>query len=158
MEAIIISGPEAETLFRIYGAGAYEDGKLAVHPLEALYFMERGKLKLEAETFQSLMEKISKEDDLAQEKYAVLKELRQNGYIMRPSFSKDPMRIYRKGFRPGEDRTQYILKVVKKDSQHSTDGLATDMKTAAGLRKELVYAYVDKGKPVFFKIARTSFE
>ncbi|VVB98373.1 tRNA-splicing endonuclease [uncultured archaeon] len=159
MEPISVSDAASVELFRKYGAGVEEGGKVKLHPLEALYFIERGKLKLEGETFDSLMAKVAKEDKLAGEKYAILKHLRQNGYILRPSFADEPwLRVYRKGFRPGEDRTQYLLKVVEAGWQPPVEELMADMKKAAEVRKELVYAIVQNGKPLFFKTVRTSFD
>ncbi len=159
MEPIVLSDSVAQKLFRTYGAGIEEEGKIQIHPLEALYFLERGKLQLEGETFDSLSEKIKKEDKLAEEKYAVLKFLRQNGYITKPSFADEPwMRVYRKGFRPGEDRTHYLLKIVGKGWHPEMGEIVADMKRAAEVRKEAVYALVQNGKPLFFKIMRTSFD
>lgn len=159
MEPIILQGQEAAELFRKYGAGAEEGGKIKIHPLEALYFLERGKLKLENETSCSLMGKIKNADELAGEKYSILKYLRANGYITRPSFANEPwMRVYRKGFRPGEDRTQYLLKIVKKGWKPELEEMLADMKKAAEVRKELVYAIAGNGKPAFFRVSRTSFD
>ncbi len=159
MEPIIISDLKAIELFRKYGAGIEENTKIKIHPLEALYFLERGKLTLENETFDSLFAKAKNEDTLAEEKYIILKHLRQNGYILRLSFTNEQwMRIYRKGFRPGEDRTQYLLKIVRYNWHPKLEELIDDMKKAAEVRKELVYAIVQKEKPTFFKIARTNFD
>ncbi len=159
MKPIELPRAEAENLYRNYGLGVEEGGKIIAHPLEVLYFMEKGKLKLEGEDFRSLMEKAKAEDPLAEEKYAVLKQLRRNGYITRQSFTAEPwMRVYRKGFRPGEDRTQYLLKVVQQGWAASVGELEADMKKAAEVRKELVYAIPKEGKIVFFKTVRTSFD
>lgn len=160
MEPITLPKEIAQELFRKYGAGFEENGEIKAHPLEALYFIERGKLSLEGESFASLMEKASREDSLAAEKYSVLKYLRSMGYITRPSFAKGErwLRVYRKGFRPGEDRTQFLLKVVPEGWQPSLSELLSDVKAAAGIRKELVYAIARSGSPLFLKVARTSFD
>ncbi|MEW6528485.1 MAG: hypothetical protein AB1391_01205 [Candidatus Micrarchaeota archaeon] len=158
MEPIVISDSKAIELFRRYGAGIMENEKIKIHPIEALYFIERGKLTLENETFDSLLAKIKNEDALAEEKYAVLKHLRQNGYILRVSFLNEPwMRVYRKGFRPGEDRTQYLLKIVSNTWHPKLKELIDDIKKAAQVRKELIYVLVQKEKPSFFKVTKFSF-
>lgn len=159
VEPVEIPESEAEGLFRRQGIGVEEGGKIKIHPLEALYLIESGKLKIENETFESLMGKTKKEDALAGEKYAILKHLRLRGYIVRPSFADEPwMRLYRKGFRPGEDRTQWLLKTVKGEWNPELGEILEDMKKAADVRKELVYAFVRGGNPVFFKVMRTSFD
>lgn len=159
MKPITIPDSKAEELFRIYGAGTQEDGKIVIDPLEALYFIEKKKLAIDGETFDSIFAKARAEDALAEEKYAVLKQLRQNGYILRLSFADEPwVRVYRKGFRPGEDRTQYLLKIVKQGWHPKLEELVEDMKRAAEVRKELVYAIASGGKVQFFKTSRTSFD
>lgn len=150
---------ELEELFRKYGAGVKgEDGKISIHPIEALYMLGRGRLEIAGESFDSLFAKIRAEDKLADEKYAVFSELRKNGYIARLPFSGEPwIRIYRKGFRPGEDRTQFLAKIVR-DGQLSLAGMVEDIRKAAEVRKELVYAVVREGRVTFIKLGRTSFD
>ncbi|MDD5337629.1 MAG: hypothetical protein PHS02_04050 [Candidatus ainarchaeum sp.] len=159
LEPVRIGKEKAEELFRRQGIGIENGEKIEIHPLEAVYLMERGKLALENETMDSLMEKVRKEDPLAGEKYAVFRHMRKNGYIARLSFSSEPwIRIYRKGFRPGEDRTQWLLRIVGSGWHPALEELISDMKKAADARKELVYAVVEAGKPLFFKLGRTSFD
>jgi len=159
LEPVRIDEKKAELLFRRQGMGVEISGKIEIHPLEAVYLMERGKLELENETIQSLMEKAKKEDPLAEEKYAVFRHMRKSGYIARLPFTSEPwIRIYRKGFRPGEDRTQWLLKVVKHGWKPGLEEILSDVKRAAEVRKELVYAVVEKEKPMFLKIGRTAFD
>ncbi|MBU0586561.1 hypothetical protein KJ780_03545 [Candidatus Micrarchaeota archaeon] len=155
---ISINKEDAELLFRRYGAGIQTENGIVLHPFEVIYFFEKGKLKLK-ESPESIMENLKKEDELASEKYAIFKDLRINGYICKPSFENENwMRVFRKGFRPGEDRTQFLIKVILSQETLTTDSIITDIKKAAEVRKELVYSFVKKNKVFFLKISRTSFE
>lgn len=158
IKLIVLSRKDAENLFRNYGADIKQDGKPKIHPIEALYFIERGKLKIKNKTFDSLKKEIKEQEVLGEEKYLVLKHLRQRGYILRFSFSSDEwLRIYSKGFRPGEDRTRYLLKIIKPDWKPKLNELLEDIEKAGKLRKELVYVFVKAKEPVFLKLSKTAF-
>ncbi len=143
---------------RSLGAGVEESDETKITYLEAAYFAERNVLPLKKE---ELLERASKNDPLAQEKFAVLKYLRDRGYIVRPSLDgTDFLRLHRKGYRPGEDKTYYLIQVVPKGWSCSADGLMPSLETAGKLRKELAIAIVDPGfdAPLFIKFGRMNFE
>ncbi|MDO8553488.1 MAG: hypothetical protein Q7S22_01670 [Candidatus Micrarchaeota archaeon] len=138
------------------GAWVIEEEELKLPLLEAAYFAEKGVLK---ENFDELMKRLKKEDKLAEEKYAILKYLRNNGYITRVSLdTTEFFRVYQKGFRPGEDRTKYVLKVIPKDWHPKMDEIREALEFSGNIRKELVFAYLDQKKINFIKMARTSFD
>lgn len=128
-----------------------EDGKVRLPYLEAAYFAEKGEIEGSAEEFLSLAEK---SDPLAPEKYLVLKQLRDSGYIVRCGESADFLRVYKKGIRVGEDRTLYLLRALRKSD---IPDLRSDLKLAGKMRKELVYAFVGE-KIEFVKAMRVNFE
>ena len=132
----------AEELYRLYGAG---DGK-KLDPIEEFYFFEKGKIEKEKEEIIKKLEKISNYKEI----YMVYKYLRDRGYISK--YVDGFLKVYRKGFRPGEDRTTYILKV-----NPDLNKLKDDLKIAGRLRKQLIYAFVNNGIE-FLKITRTNFE
>lgn len=128
-----------------------EGGKARLHFLDAAYFAEKGEMEGSAEEFLSLAEK---SDPLAPEKYLVLRHLRDSGYIVRCGESADFLRAYKKGIRVGEDRTLYLIRVLRKAD---VPDLRSDLKLAGKMRKELVYAFVGE-KIEFVKAMRVNFE
>ena len=150
-----VSGSELiEKLIRL-GAGIEEGGKAKIPLLEAAYYAEKGIIKFDKE---KIMKRASEDDELANDKYIIIKFLRDRGYITRISLDTDDyFRVHQKGIRVGEDRTQYVLKVVKKDWQTNIKEIKNAIGIAGRLRKELVIAYVED-EPHFIKISRTSFE
>ncbi len=133
-----------------------DENELKLPLLEALYFTEKGVLK---ENFEDLMERVKKTDKLAEERYAILKYLRNNGYITRVSLdTTEFFRVYQKGFRPGEDRTKYVLKVVPDDWHPKLDEITKALEFSGNVRKELIFAYTDGKKINFVKIGRTNFD
>jgi tRNA splicing endonuclease len=144
MELIV---PKDEKLIEL-GFGIEKEGKLVLHNFEAAYAIENGYMK-------PLRKKLlSGKGDFA--KYLVYKDLRDNGYISRLSLSGDFFRVYRKGFRRGEDRTMYLLKVITEKSLKISD-IFKDAISAAKIRKELVYAVVEGKRITYVSISGKRF-
>ncbi|HID72641.1 TPA: hypothetical protein EYP38_01755 [Candidatus Micrarchaeota archaeon] len=140
------------------GAGVEDAEETKLSFLEAAFFADINVLPLKKD---ELLKSAKKSDKLADEKYFVIKYLRERGYIVRPSLDGSPyLRLHRKGFRPGEDRTYYLIEVVKKNWKAEPDELFASLEFAGRLRKELVIAVVDTKaeKPRFIKFGRMTIE
>ncbi len=143
---------------RSLGAGVEEAEETKITLLEAAYFADRGVLPMDPE---KIFLEAAKTDPLYKERFFVIKYLRDRGYIVRPSLDGSPyLRLHRKGYRPGEDKTYYLIHVVPKDWSATTDILMPHLVTAGKLRKELTMAVVDldQEKPFFLKFARMNFD
>jgi tRNA splicing endonuclease len=143
---------------RSLGAGVEEAEETRITYLEAAYFAERGVLPLKKD---ELLAHAAEKDALAKEKYYVIRYLRERGYIVRPSLDGTPyLRLHRKGFRPGEDKTYYLIEVVPRGWQCGLETLLPSLEAAGRLRKELAIAVVDLGmeKPFFIKFGRMNFD
>lgn len=153
IEKIIINDETTRMKLRSLGGGTEENGVVTLHPLEAAFFAKR---RVIAGDFKKLL---SAAGELAEERFRVLESLRENGYIAKPSFDSGLLRVYRKGFRPGEDRTFCIMKVVK-DEKLSPEALQEFCELSGKLRKEATIAVVSKlaNEPVFLKVSKTKFE
>ena len=155
---LIIRSKPLVLKLRSLGAGVEEADEAKITYLEAAYFAEKGVLPMKKE---ELLDKASKTDKLCMEKLFVIKYLRERGYIVRPSLDGTSyLRLHRKGYRPGEDKTYYLIDVVSKDWQCSPLSLMPSLETAAKLRKELAIAVVDLAmdKPLFIKFGKMNFE
>jgi tRNA splicing endonuclease len=143
---------------RSLGAGVEEGEETKITFLEAAYFAQRGVLPIDLD---ELIRRASERDPLSREKFFVIKYLRDRGYIVRPSLDGTPfLRLHRKGYRPGEDKTYYLIEVVPKDWKCSAESLIPSLETAGRLRKELAIAVVDpkEEKPLFIKFGRMNFD
>lgn len=153
---LIIKDKQLILKLRSLGAGVEEAEETKITYLEAAYFADRGVLPVEKD---KLLEHAK--DELPKEKYHVIKYLRDRGYIVRPSLDGTGyLRVHRKGYRPGEDKTYYLLQVVPKDWKCSAESLLPSLEAAGRLRKELAIAVVDleQEKPLFIKFGRMTFE
>ncbi len=150
----IEKNPELIEKLELLGAGVKEGEVLKLPLIEAAYFGEKGAIDTGMNTEQ-LLEKCG---DLAKEKFAVLKHLRNSGYIVRiGTGNSEFMRVYKRGIRVGEDRTESVIKVLKEGEK---PGLEKDLENAGKMRKELIYAFVElKDKPInFVKAYRIRFD
>lgn len=140
---------------RLIGAGVEEKGVVKLPLLEAAYF--QGKKVIESgKSPEELVELASKKDPLAPEKFRVLFHLREAGFIVRMGDGKEELiRVYKKGIRVGEDRTEMAVKVLRDGEKPS---LEADCVEASKMRKELVYAFVGNDGIAFFKAYRANFE
>lgn len=143
---------------RSLGAGVEEAEETRITLLEAAYFADRGVLPMEKD---ELIKRAAKKDKLAKERYFVIKYLRDRGYIVRSSLDGTSfLRLHRKGYRPGEDKTYYLIEVVSKDWSCNAKDLMPFLETAGRLRKELAIAVVDLEleRPLFLKFGRMNIE
>lgn len=143
---------------RSLGAGVEEAEGTKLALLEAAYFADRGVLPMKKD---ELIAKAAKKDKLAREKYFVIKYLRDRGYIVRPSLDGTRwLRLHRKGFRPGEDRTFCLIEVARKGWKAAPEALLESLEMAGRLRKDLAIAVVDlaQDKPLFLKFGRMNFD
>ncbi len=157
-DMLIIRDPKLILKLRSLGGGAEsEDGsENRITFIEAAFFAERRVIPIE---FEKLMTLAKKKDKMAEERYNVLKYLREQGYIAKPSLDGLPhLRLYRKGFRPGEDRTYALIYVVDDKWKANAEELIEMVGFAGKLRKECIVAVAGKEEPRFLKLGRTNFE
>jgi tRNA splicing endonuclease len=144
----IVDDAELVEKLELLGAGVGEDGKRKLPLIEAAYFQEKGAI----DTGKSVAELISGKED----EFAVLKQLRDSGRIVRIGEGESEfMRVYRKGIRVGEDRTEGIVKVLREGEKPD---LLSDVAVAGKMRKELTYAFVGGDGITFVKAYRAGFE
>ncbi|MBD3389805.1 hypothetical protein GF415_02505 [Candidatus Micrarchaeota archaeon] len=144
--------PEMVEKLGLLGAGRENDGVLEMPLIEAAYFQEKGKIST-GKSSSELIGIALHEDSLAREKFLVLEKLRESGRIVRfgpGSF----LRIYKKGIRVGQDRTEFLLKVLPMDEQPP---LLEDLQVSGKMRKALFYAFVGQEEINFVKAYRAGF-
>src|SRR3989338_2259352 len=103
-----------------YGA-LLESGKVQLSLLEALYLLEKGKISIvdgkKHFDFEHLLKKSRKLDPNMWVKYAVFKDIRNKGYIIKTAlkFGADFM-VYDRGVKPGEDHAKWVVFPVHESS------------------------------------------
>ncbi|MCX6774226.1 MAG: hypothetical protein NTY68_04515 [Candidatus Micrarchaeota archaeon] len=138
----MISIPKDRKLIDL-GFGIEKEGSIFLSELELYYAIEKGYVSGEKPKIDA-------------RKYLVFKDLREKSYIISFSEANDYFRVYRKGFRRGEDRTLWLLRVLNSDKIDLNE-LGNDLGEAGKMRKDLVYAIVEDNKVFYLSISRKTF-
>ena len=150
---------------QLYQRGSYgkplAGGKLQLAPVEALYLLEGGKLRVVDESgrqlkFGELSDKFSKADPEAMLKYAVYADLRSRGYIVKTGLKFGAhFRVYERGEKPGEAHSKFLVHAIPEGIKLTPTELARAVRLAHSVRKKILWAIVDdEGDITFFALSR----
>lgn len=125
------------------------DGRIELSLLEGLYLIEKRKLKVvdgrnkpvDAELF---MRRALRKDRAFRVRYAVFKDLRKRGYIVKTAlkFGAD-FRVYDRGVKPGEDHAKWIVYPVHEADYTTWYEFAAKNRVAHSTKKRLLLGVVD---------------
>ncbi len=154
-----------ELLEKSYGKEA--SGMLELAFTEALYLLERGRIKLKKDRrivkFGQLLEFALTKDKRIHEKYTVYKDLRERGLVVKTGFKFGcDFRVYQRGVgvkkgpkAPGE-HTKWIVFTVPEDYTCSFAELSRAVRLAHSIRARMLWAIVDNEANVtYLEVVRT---
>ncbi|MBE0525519.1 tRNA-intron lyase [Candidatus Thorarchaeota archaeon] len=159
-----VASEDADRLSQQGFYGTRIDGnKLELEPVELLHLLERkraiattpsGNIISSDYIVNSLLE----EDPDLWIRYLVFRDLRSRGYAVRKGFGSGiGFRVYARGDKPGDANAKELVYVLKEGVPISLSDLDLVTKTAAGSRKDLVFALVDQnGEVNFYKVAQAT--
>lgn len=140
-----------------YGA-LLESGKVQLSLLEALYLLEKKKISLVEEKksldFEHLLKKGRKEDKSLWVKYAVFKDIRNKGYIIKTAlkFGAD-FRVYDRGVKPGEDHARWVVFPVHETAVMTWYEFSAKNRVAHSTKKRLLLGIVDdEGDVTYYEV------
>ena len=136
-----------------------EDGKVQLSLLEALYLMEKGRLKItdlrkKEIGFDSFVKKARKVEPNFWIRYCVFKDMRNRGYIIKTAlkFGAD-FRVYYRGVKPGEDHAKWIVYPVHEGEQITWYDFSAKNRVAHSTKKRLLIGVVDdEGDVTYYEI------
>ncbi|MHA1340026.1 MAG: hypothetical protein ACTSRZ_09410 [Promethearchaeota archaeon] len=159
---------------------------IVLDPLEALYLIEKNKLKVflnESEennetkiddinslpnkfqsdleiTFNRLIEKCLDTDPNIWTKYIIYRELRLRGYIIRVGYGgRVNFRVYSRGAKYGKDSSKFVYSIVEDGIPIGLNELDILAKQVLGDRKNLILSIIDKlGDSIFYKLEIFNFK
>ncbi|TFG18679.1 MAG: tRNA-intron lyase [Promethearchaeota archaeon] len=138
---------------------------ILLHPLEALYLMEREKLKVsldvtgESITFDGLIEKVMTNDAEIWQKYIVYRDIRHRGYIIRIGYGgAAEFRVFQRGARFAKDSAKFVFFIIKDGIPVVLGKLENLVNQVLGDRKKLILAIFDKlGDSTFYELEQIKF-
>ncbi len=151
---------------QLYQRGAYgkplSGGKLQLAPVEALYLLDGGKIRvLDRETtkainFRKLSAKFAERDPDLMLKYLVYSDLRSRGYIVKTGLKFGAhFRVYDRGEKPGETHSKYIVHTLPEGCKLTPTEFARAVRLAHSVRKTILWAVVDdEGDVTYYALTR----
>jgi len=116
---------------------------------EALFLAEKGKIDVLSKnkkiSFRDLIKKAYSVDKRIQIKYAVFKDLRERGYVVKTAlkFGAD-FRVYDRGFSPGEKHAKWVVFVDHESKRLTWHEFSAKNRVAHSTKKNLLLAIVDE--------------
>lgn len=147
----------------LFNSGAYgkqlEDKKLQLSLQEALYLMEKKKIKITdlkntELSFERFLKKAIKIEPNFWVRYSVYKDIRARGYVVKTAlkFGAD-FRVYDRGIKPGEDHARWIIYPVHEGSTLTWYEFAAKNRVAHSTKKRLMMGVVDdEGDVTYWEI------
>ena len=126
-----------------------KDGKLNLSLIEGFFLLEKEKIDVydgrnHLLAKEEYMKKASKQEPNFFIRYAVFKDLRERGYIVKTAlkFGAD-FRVYDRGIKPGEDHAKWVVYPVSEGSTLTWHEFAAKNRVAHSTKKKLLLAVVD---------------
>ncbi len=147
IEDRVVLGKEAvEELYEDFGFGRPRENALELSMVEAVYLLERDKIKvmlekkeLEFEDFFKIASKLVHDFEL---KYIVYKDLRERGYYVQPGVTD--FRLYPRGGKPQEVASEYFVHVLSERKSIPLEEILKHLSSARNMRKRFMLAIVDE--------------
>jgi len=132
------------------------DGKLNLSIIEGLFLLEKEKItahdgKNHNITYEDYMKKATRSDKNFWIRYAVFKDLRNRGYIVKTAlkFGAD-FRVYDRGVKPGEDHAKWVVYPVHEGKTLTWYEFAAKNRVAHSTKKRLLLGVVDDESDVSY--------
>ncbi len=147
-EYVVVEGKDADKLTSKY-YGFREGKKLYLSLIEAAYLIEKKKIKVylrdEPIDLSNFIDYASKIIERFVPKYLVYKDLRKRGYVVKTAFKYGAdFRVYEKGATPGREHSKWIVFVVMQDDAIYWNQIASMVRVAHSVKKELLIGVVDE--------------
>jgi tRNA-intron endonuclease len=153
-----------------YGKPLPEEGpnRLELELVEALYLLEKGKLKVRAKgkkralKFEDLMKSGAEQVNQFHPQFMVYRDLRERGYLVKTGFKFGAhFRVYERGVKlkrgpkAAHEHTKFVVHCVPEESAFSLPEMSRAVRLAHNIRATFVWAVLDKeGSPTYYIIQR----
>ena len=156
-DRIFSTSSEAFTLQDKSRFGERKMNKVEYSLVESLYLVNKNKMEVKSGStnksldFDALLKKALRFDKRIETKLIVYTKMRDKGYILKTAlkFGAD-FRIYKKGFKPGEDHALWVLFCVREYEKNDWYDFAAKNRVAHSANKNLLLGVVDDEDDVTF--------
>ena len=159
-----VASEDADRLSQQGFYGTRIDGnKLELEPVELLHLIERKRVVVTTPSGEHvgsdyIVNNLLVDDPDLWIQYLVFRDLRSRGYAVRKGFGSGiGFRVYARGDKPGTANAKELVYILKEGVPISLSDLDLVTKTAAGSRKDLLFALVDQnGEVNFYRVAQST--
>ena len=159
---VVSNSAEAQSLFAASRFGEKKGQKILYSPFEALFLVQHKKMEVsdyrdQKLSSEDLLKKFVRADKEFHTKYAVFKDLRENGHIVKTALKFGAeFRVYEKGKKIGKDHSKWICFPVSETKTTSWQNFVAKNRVAHSTKKNLLIAIVDHdGDISYFEIRWT---
>ena len=145
------------------GYGAREGKELTLREYEALYLLYAKKLDLKDKEgeklgFEKLAEFAQKKAGDAWTKFAIYRDQRSRGYIVKEGFGfGTDLRVYERGDFPKKP-AKYVVFALDEGIEKGMADLEKSVKEMAKMGKEAIIAVIERrGEVIYYKVSRARF-
>ena len=131
-----------------------KQGGIELSSEEALYLVEKKKIDVDV-SFDNLRRKFNRSNKNFEERYAVFRDLRNRGYILKSGlkFGCD-FRVYDKGSRPGKAHAKWLVFATKENAKSSWKEMSGMARVANSTKKNVLVGIVDSENGVsYFEVS-----
>ncbi|MCX6798799.1 MAG: tRNA-intron lyase [Candidatus Diapherotrites archaeon] len=160
---VIVDTQRLQSQLQQKGFGERTQHEFVLDLKEALYLMQKNKMKVKDEkgknvTMKSLMQKAAKKEKDFYSKYAVFRDLRERGFCVKTGFKFGfDFRVYPRGQKPGQAHTQWVVHVATQEERFTMPGLSRMVRLAGNIRTVLLVAIVDSENDInYYQIDRVT--
>ena len=158
-ENVLSNAAEAYSLYKKSNFGEMIGEKVQYSLPEALFLVEKGKMDIYSRNGKKIQEKdlikkFQRIDKKIQVKYAVFKDLREKGYIVKTALKFGAeFRVYNKGEKPGERHAKWIVFTDNESKQITWHEFSAKNRVAHSTKKSLLLAIVDEeGDVTYYEV------
>src|SRR3989344_672052 len=133
-----------------------ENGRVQLSLLEAFYLREKKRIavldgKNNALSAENLFKKVTRQESNFRIRYAVFRDLRDRGYIVKTAFKFGAdFRVYDRGVKPGEDHAKWVVFPVHESSSLTWHEFSAKNRVAHSTKKRLLIGCVDAENDVTY--------
>ncbi len=159
---VLVSNPDEANA--IYGKGYFGEilkgGKLNLALVEALFLVDRGKLKVldgkNELSFDELLKKAKKEDKTIFGQYVAYSDLRDRGYIAKTGYKFGAhFRVYKRGDAPGQAHSVYLVHSIPEYYPMTMTDISRFVRLGHSVKKKMWLAVVDsEGDLTYYQVRR----
>lgn len=142
------------------GFGERKQRELILDLREALFLLQKEKLDLKdidgkKVSAEELLKFASKKEKNFYSKFLVYSDLREKGYCVKTGFKFGfDLRVYPRGAKPGEEHTQWVIKVAEQSERFSMPEYSRMIRLAQNLKTCLLIAIVDSENDINYYEAK----